>query len=101
MTAAKEWECGECGYIHREIKAPRRCPHCGAPSDAFEAYEYDEEEEVGGNDAECPECGAWFDLPKGIAVGKRVKCPECETVLEVVELEPPVLDYAFAEEDEE
>lgn len=100
MPKAKQWECGDCGYIHHGDKAPRKCPECGAPAYAFELYE-DEEVEEGLAGAECPECGSWFDLPRGARVGKRLKCPECQTLLRVVELEPPVLDYVFIDEDEE
>lgn len=41
-----EWECTECGFIHEGENPPRRCPECGALADAFEFYEYDEEEEL-------------------------------------------------------
>lgn len=42
---AKEWECMECGYVHEGSRPPKRCPECGASSDEFELYEYEEDEE--------------------------------------------------------
>lgn len=50
--------------------------------------------------AECPECGAEVELPKGAVEGEIVQCPECELELEVVSLDPPELDYAPDEEED-
>lgn len=44
-AAMGEWECIECGHIHEGENPPRRCPECGAASDRFEFYEFDEDEE--------------------------------------------------------
>ncbi len=43
---AKEWECMECGFVHEGARPPKRCPECGAPSEEFELYEYEEDEEL-------------------------------------------------------
>lgn len=43
---AKEWECMECGFVHEGVRPPKRCPECGAPSEEFELYEYEEDEEL-------------------------------------------------------
>lgn len=40
----KVWECSECGYEHEGPRPPRQCPECGADSDMFDLYEYDEED---------------------------------------------------------
>jgi|YelNatPaOPRAMG01_1025707.scaffolds.fasta_scaffold288819_1 rubredoxin len=40
---AKEWECMECGFVHEGARPPKRCPECGAPSEEFELYEYEED----------------------------------------------------------
>lgn len=32
----EEWQCRECGYIHRGKKAPERCPVCGKEQGYFE-----------------------------------------------------------------
>lgn len=42
---AKEWECMECGYVHEGPRPPKRCPECGAASEEFELYEYEEDED--------------------------------------------------------
>lgn len=41
-----EWECIECGHIHEGENPPKQCPECGAASDRFEFYEYDDDEEL-------------------------------------------------------
>ncbi len=41
----KVWQCIECGYEYEGPKAPTRCPECGADCEAFELYEYEDEEE--------------------------------------------------------
>jgi lysine biosynthesis protein LysW len=46
--------------------------------------------------ARCPSCSAWVQLRDNVEVWDLVKCPECETLLEVVDLRPPTLDYADA-----
>ncbi len=43
---AKEWECMECGYVHEGARPPKRCPECGAASEEFELYEYEEDEDL-------------------------------------------------------
>ena len=32
----KSWECGVCGYVHKEEKPPEKCPVCEAPEKMFE-----------------------------------------------------------------
>lgn len=51
--------------------------------------------------ARCPSCGAWVNLRDGAEVWDLVECPECNTLLEVVDLRPPTLDYANSDEDED
>ncbi|HOG47784.1 MAG TPA: hypothetical protein PLB78_14225 [Anaerolineae bacterium] len=36
----------ECGFVHEGTRPPKRCPECGAPSEEFELYEYEEDEEL-------------------------------------------------------
>lgn len=33
----KSWECGVCGYVHKEEKPPEKCPVCEAPEKMFAA----------------------------------------------------------------
>jgi lysine biosynthesis protein LysW len=51
--------------------------------------------------ARCPACNAWVNLRDAAEVWDLVNCPECNTLLEVVDLRPPTLDYANTGVDEE
>ena len=44
--------------------------------------------------AECVECGAEVALPDDVETGEIVDCDTCGTELEVLEVDPPVLDRA-------
>jgi alpha-aminoadipate carrier protein LysW len=44
--------------------------------------------------AECVECGAELDLHEDLEVGEIVDCPTCGTELEVIDVDPAVLDRA-------
>lgn len=44
--------------------------------------------------ARCPACSAWVTLRDTAEIWDLVNCPECNTMLEIVELRPPTLDYA-------
>ncbi|MCC6904781.1 MAG: hypothetical protein IT326_02995 [Anaerolineae bacterium] len=44
----------------------------------------------------CPECLAPIWVRESIAQWAPVTCPECHTALEVISLNPPVLDYLQA-----
>jgi lysine biosynthesis protein LysW len=44
--------------------------------------------------ARCPACGAWVNLRDAAEVWDVVNCPECDTLLEIIDLRPPTLDYA-------
>jgi len=47
----------------------------------------------------CPNCGNPIALDKGVKLGAHIECPECGTLLEVISLKPPELDYAFEGEE--
>lgn len=52
----------------------------------------------------CPSCGEWVTLKAQPKLGLLVTCNECETELEVVEIDPVELDWAYyndLDEDEE
>ena len=56
----------------------------------------------------CPDCEATFTLKEKPEIGKRVTCPECHEVFEVVEVDPVELDWPdddyddwYEDEDEE
>ena len=49
----------------------------------------------------CPECDARIDLdPDELEPGDVVDCPECGVELEVVDVNPIVLDFAPDDEEE-
>jgi alpha-aminoadipate carrier protein LysW len=45
-------------------------------------------------DAECPECGAEVSLHDDLEVGEIIDCGTCGAELEVIDVEPPVLEPA-------
>ncbi len=51
--------------------------------------------------ARCPACNTWVNLRDNAEVWDLVECPECNTLLEVVELRPPTLDYAQDDVDDD
>ena len=107
-----EWECGVCGYLHKEEQAPEKCPICEAPEKMFNQSKSDAEVEPQGEakvETEVPEASAEPDVPVEQAplpekqwrctisgylhtgVEPPEKCPVCEATAdqfeEVVELE--------------
>jgi alpha-aminoadipate/glutamate carrier protein LysW len=51
--------------------------------------------------ARCPSCGSWVNLRDNAEVWDLVDCTDCNTLLEVVDLRPPTLDYAKSQDDNE
>ncbi|MGC9398946.1 MAG: lysine biosynthesis protein LysW [Anaerolineae bacterium] len=51
--------------------------------------------------AVCPSCGETMRLGDKPKLGERITCPECGEVLEVVELNPVELDWAFDDDDDD
>lgn len=49
--------------------------------------------------AECPECAAAVALDSTV-VGEILRCPDCGADLEVISLDPPVLELAPTEEED-
>jgi uncharacterized paraquat-inducible protein A len=45
--------------------------------------------------ASCPDCEWEVYLGAQPKEGQRVTCPSCKAALEVVDLDPPELDWAF------
>jgi alpha-aminoadipate carrier protein LysW len=50
--------------------------------------------------ATCPECEADIYIPDGTLEGEIIQCPDCGVELEVVSLDPPMLDLAPEEEED-
>jgi len=44
--------------------------------------------------AECVECGAEVSLVEDVEIGEIVDCDTCGTELEVVDVDPPVVEVA-------
>jgi lysine biosynthesis protein LysW len=44
--------------------------------------------------ADCAECGAEVETPKRVSIGELIECPECEAMLEVLDVDPVVLELA-------
>ena len=72
-----KWECGVCGYIHKEDGPPEKCPVCEAPAKMFTMVGEEEKEAVAPPVAtetrwRCTVCGY-------IHIGKEppAKCPVC------------------------
>lgn len=43
----------------------------------------------------CPECGAILHTAAHTQVGERIVCPVCAAKLEVINTDPPEVDWAF------
>lgn len=43
----------------------------------------------------CPDCGRKIELRRQLKVGEELVCPHCGAELEVVNLEPVELDWAY------
>ncbi|MFN2135743.1 MAG: hypothetical protein ACK2UK_07310 [Candidatus Promineifilaceae bacterium] len=50
--------------------------------------------------AECPECESHIRFHRSLRLGEIVTCPECSERLEVSQLNPLELDWAFDDYDE-
>ncbi|MDY7041129.1 MAG: lysine biosynthesis protein LysW [Chloroflexota bacterium] len=48
----------------------------------------------------CPDCGHKISLARSWE-GQLMMCPNCDAELEVISLDPPELDWAYVEEEEE
>ena len=49
--------------------------------------------------AKCPSCLIKVDIGKNPRPYQRLRCPDCEAYLEVVKINPPILDWAFGNEE--
>jgi alpha-aminoadipate carrier protein LysW len=48
----------------------------------------------------CPECAADLTLADDALQGEIIQCPDCGVELEVMSLDPPMLDLAPEEEED-
>lgn len=93
-----EWECGVCGYIHKEDQPPEKCPVCEAPgkmfteklpesSEAEVSQEIEEQVDTSDSQEPLPE-KQWRCLVSGyLHTGPTPpeKCPVCEATAEQFE----------------
>ncbi|MBN1641067.1 MAG: lysine biosynthesis protein LysW [Anaerolineae bacterium] len=49
----------------------------------------------------CPDCGEEITLHGNVRLGQEVVCPHCDAELEVVEIDPLELDWAYDDGDYE
>lgn len=56
------WECGVCGYVHKEDSPPEKCPVCEAPAKMFKEVKQEEKEQA---------------APPAEAAEKRWRCTVC------------------------
>ena len=48
----------------------------------------------------CPACGEWVKIPEHPKIGQKLTCIHCEADLEVIEVGPVELDWAYFEEED-
>lgn len=53
---------------------------------------------AGAATVQCPDCGAAVAIPADAAVGEVLLCANCAAELEIISLDPPLLDL-FEEEE--
>lgn len=78
----RKWECGVCGFIHKEEGPPEKCPVCEAPRKMFKEVVEESQGETGGAAAgaagmkkwQCAVCGHGHT-----GTGPPDKCPVCDT----------------------
>ncbi len=51
--------------------------------------------------ADCPDCGSSIRFKKAPQEGEMVSCPVCDALLEVVDTEPIILDWADGYDDDD
>ena len=51
--------------------------------------------------ARCPDCGGPVDLGVRPSMHQLVSCPGCDADLEVISLDPPEVDWAYASSDDD
>jgi alpha-aminoadipate carrier protein LysW len=49
--------------------------------------------------ARCPDCGDNITMRGAIRIGQDVICPHCDAELEVIEIDPIELDWAYDDDD--
>ena len=48
----------------------------------------------------CPACDEAITLQGNPKVGQRLRCPSCDTEIEVIDVNPVELDWAYEDEDD-
>jgi lysine biosynthesis protein LysW len=49
--------------------------------------------------AVCPDCGETIDMASHPKIGQRVTCRNCDEILEVVDVNPVELDWAYDDDE--
>lgn len=81
------WECGVCGYVHKEAAPPEKCPVCDAPEKMF--LEQSKEDPVASVEGDGDVVKQWRCAVSGyLHTGTEPpeKCPICEATAEQFEV---------------
>jgi len=49
--------------------------------------------------AKCPSCLIKIDIGRSPRHYQRIICPDCDAHVEIIKIDPPVLDWAFGSEE--
>lgn len=66
----------------------------------FFAHTSFRKETINMNTANCPECDANLTVPPGAMQNELIACPDCGAELEIISLDPLILDLAPAVEED-
>ena len=47
----------------------------------------------------CLECETNIDIDENAEIGDKIVCPQCKTLLEIIDLSPVILDYTVDEDE--
>ncbi len=125
MKKADNWRPGHCPECKRKISLmPAKvgqfltCPHCDIQLEVVHvhplkfdwAYDWMWEEEDGEQEPEsdgdgakvvarafCPDCDGEIRFNSHASIGQKLACPHCDVDLEVLSVDPPVLDWAYVQ----
>jgi uncharacterized paraquat-inducible protein A len=51
--------------------------------------------------AQCPECDSWVNVSTSLELWDTLSCPKCHAELQLIDDNPPELDYADSDDDDD